>query len=146
NKNILSFILTDPEGRLVQQSYDYGSASGNPRGTVPDIQSVQVSHPEAGTWTAEILWANGRAHLQEAPNPPGTYTGPLSFEPFGATYTSTPASDPVTIAGHTSAAIPLHIAMPSDAGDHPETVQFTATSGAIDNVPVARRSLIRTDG
>ncbi|HZS24217.1 MAG TPA: PxKF domain-containing protein [Gaiellaceae bacterium] len=148
NGNVLSFVLTDPEGRLVQQSYDYGTASTRPGrlGTVPNIQQVQVSHPEPGTWTAEILWANGRSHLQEPPNIPTSYTGPLTFRTLGATYSSTPASSAVTIGAHSSATIPLQIAMPQAPGDHPESVQFTADDGATANVPVARRTLIPAAG
>src|SRR5581483_4483250 len=115
-------------------------------GTVPNIQQVQVSHPEPGTWTAEILWANGRSHLQEPPNIPTSYTGPLTFRTLGATYSSTPASSAVTIGAHSSATIPLQIAMPQAPGDHPESVQFTADDGATANVPVARRTLIPAAG
>ena len=39
-----------------------------------------------GNWTATILWGNGRSHLQEPPNVPGTYTGPLSFQVTGHNY------------------------------------------------------------
>src|SRR5262249_36281656 len=148
NGNVLSFVLTDPEGRLVQQSYDYGTAStrAGRLGTVPNIQQVQVSHPEAGTWTAEILWANGRSHLQEPPNVPSASTGTLTFRTLGATYAVTPASSPVTIGAHSSATIPVEIAMPQAPGDHPESVQFTAQNGATANVPVARRTLIPAAG
>ena len=60
--NILTFILTDPAGKLAQMSYDYGASNG--RNASPDIQHSTVEHPMAGTWTAQILWANGRGHVQ----------------------------------------------------------------------------------
>ena len=44
----------------------------------------EVANPEAGTWKAQIKWANGRAHLQSLPNVPGTYTGTVSFQASGA--------------------------------------------------------------
>jgi hypothetical protein len=50
---------------------------------VPNIQHTEVTDPMPGTWTATILWGNGRSHLQEPPNVPGTYSGPLSFEVTG---------------------------------------------------------------
>jgi hypothetical protein len=80
NGNVLSFILTDPRGRLRQQSYDYGTASTNPArpGTVPDFQRVEIAHPQPGMWHAEIVWANGRAHLQSPPNVPAPTPEPSS--------------------------------------------------------------------
>lgn len=149
NGNVLSFILTDPRGRLRQQSYDYGTASTNPArlGTVPDMQRVEVAHPEPGTWHAEILWANGRAHLQSPPNVPGTYTGTLQFRTLGQQFQTVPAADPVTIAGYSSAPVSLHIAMPQEPGDHPESVQFVGTAGgAQTSLPVARRTEIPASG
>ena len=148
NGNVLSFILTDPRGRLRQQSYDYGTASTNPTrlGTVPNFQRVEIAHPEPGRWHAEIVWANGRAHLQEPPNVPGTYTGTVQFRTLGQHYQIAPAALPVTIPGHSSAPVSLHIAMPQDPGDHPESVQFVADDGARTSLPVARRTEIPAAG
>src|ERR1700722_5774292 len=56
--NILTFLLTDPSGRLAQSSYDYGASNGT--NASPDIQHSTVEHPMPGRWTAQILWANGR--------------------------------------------------------------------------------------
>ncbi len=67
--NILTFLLTDPAGKLAQMSYDYGAANG--RNMSPDIQHSTVEQPMAGIWTAQILWANGRGHVQTAPDAPG---------------------------------------------------------------------------
>ena len=46
--NILTFILTDPAGKLAQMSYDYGASNGS--NASPDIQHSTVEHPmpEAG--------------------------------------------------------------------------------------------------
>src|SRR6185437_7397191 len=92
--NVLTFLLTDPAGRLAQQSYDFGASNG-PNAS-PDIQHSTVEHPMAGTWTAQILWANGRGHIQTPPNAPGPYTGTVTFQASGQNFTTSPASRPVT--------------------------------------------------
>jgi hypothetical protein len=147
NGAILGFTLTDPSGRLRQISYDYGnpSASGG-IGTVPDIGHVEVANPEAGTWKVAIKWANGRAHLQEPPNVPGTYRGTVSFQATGQNWVTAPASPAITIGAHRAATIPLQVAFPSAPGDHPESVQFTASNGATTSLPIARRTLIPSTG
>jgi Subtilase family len=144
DQNILSFILTDPAGRLAQSSYDYGAANG-PNAS-PDIQHSTVEHPMAGTWTAQILWANGRGHAQSPPDTPGPYTGTVTFQASGQNFTTSPASAPVTIAPRSSASVPLRVALPHAAGDAPESVQFTTPNGLESSVPVARRTLIRSAG
>ncbi|HEX3784953.1 MAG TPA: S8 family serine peptidase [Pseudonocardiaceae bacterium] len=148
NGTILSFTLVDPNGKLTQISYDYGTPSshaGRP-GSVPDIQHVEVSAPTPGKWTAKILWANGRGHLQSAPNVPGTFTGDISFRVTGQHYQTSPASKPVTIPAHTSVSVPLTVTMPATPGDHPESVQFAAANGARTSLPVLRRTLIPAAG
>jgi hypothetical protein len=142
--NILSFILTDPAGKLAQYSYDYGAANG-PNAS-PDIQHSTVEHPMAGTWTAQIVWADGRGHVQTAPNIPGTYTGPVTFQASGQDFTTVPASAPVTIAAHHSVTVPLAVALPRTPGDAPESVQFTVPGGLASSVPIARRTLIPSAG
>jgi hypothetical protein len=149
--NILSFILTDPAGRLAQSSYDYGAANfvpctGVDGGCSPDIQHATVEHPMAGTWTVQILWANGRGHAQSAPDVPGTYTGTVTFRAGGQNFTTSPASAPVTIAPRSSVSVPLSIALPRAPGDHPESVQFTGSDGLESSVPIARRTLIPSAG
>ncbi|HYY19735.1 MAG TPA: S8 family serine peptidase, partial [Streptosporangiaceae bacterium] len=119
--NILSFILTDPSGKLAQFSYDYGAANG--ANASPDIQHATVEHPAAGTWTAQIVWADGRGHVQSPPNTPGTYRGPVTFQASGQNFTTVPATGSVTIAAHHSATVPLAVAMPRNPGDAPESVQ-----------------------
>jgi hypothetical protein len=142
--NILSFILTDPAGRLAQSSYDYGAANG-PNAS-PDIQHSTVEHPMAGTWTAQIVWANGRGHAQSAPDTPGTYTGTVTFQASGQNFTTSPASAPVTIAPRSSVSVPLSIALARAPGDAPESVQFTGPNGLESSVPIARRTLIPSRG
>jgi len=142
--NILSFILTDPAGRLAQSSYDYGAANG-PNAS-PDIQHSTVEHPMAGLWTAQVLWANGRGHAQSAPDTPGPYTGTVTFQASGQNFTTSPASAPVTIAPRSSVSVPLRIALPRSPGDAPESVQFTGTNGLESSVPIARRTLIPSAG
>ncbi len=149
--NILSFILTDPAGRLAQSSYDYGAANyvsctGVDGGCSPDIQHTTIEHPMAGTWTVQILWANGRGHVQSAPDTPGTYTGTVTFQASGQNFTYRPASAPVTIAPRSSVSVPLSIYLPRAPGDHPESVQFTGPNGLESSVPIARRTLIPSRG
>ena len=126
--NILTFILTDPAGKLAQMSYDYGAANG-PNAS-PDIQHSTVEHPMAGTWTAQIVWANGRGHVQTPPDTPGPYTGTVTFQASGQNFTTSPASAPVTIAPRSSVSVPLRIALPRAPGDAPESVQFTGLERA----------------
>jgi Subtilase family len=151
--NILSFILTDPAGRLAQSSYDYGAANyvpcgeaGGAGGCSPDIQHSTVEHPMAGTWTAQILWANGRGHVQSAPDTPGPYTGTVTFQASGQNFTTSAASAPVTIPARSWATVPLGIALPKAPGDAPESVQFTGSNGLESSVPIARRTLIPSAG
>jgi hypothetical protein len=148
NSTILSFTLTDPTGALTQISYDFGTGPtrAGRLGTVSNIQHVEVAAPKPGRWQAQILWANGRAHLQEAPNTPGTFTGNISFRISGQHYVTTPAVGQVRIPAHSSATVPLHVLMPTAPGDHPESIQFTADNGARTSVPVARRTLIPSAG
>jgi hypothetical protein len=148
--NILSFILTDPAGRLAQSSYDYGASNYSPvcasQGCSPDIQHSTVEHPMAGTWTAQILWANGRGHVQSPPDIPGPYRGTVTFQASGQNFTTSPASAPVTIAPRNWATVPLSIALPRAPGDAPESVQFTGPNGLVSSVPIARRALIPSGG
>jgi hypothetical protein len=149
DENILSFILTDPAGRLAQSSYDYGASNFVPcagGGCSPDIQHSIVEHPMAGTWTAQILWANGRGHVQSPPDTPGPYRGTVTFHASGQNFTTSPASAPVTIQPRSSAIVPLSVAMPRAPGDAPESVQFTAPNGLESSVPIARRTLIPSAG
>jgi hypothetical protein len=143
--NILSFILTDPSGKLAQFSYDYGAANTPPAS--PDIQHATVQHPMAGQWTAQIVWADGRGHVQSPPNVPGPYTGDVTFQASGQNFTTSPASAPVTIPAGANAVVPLSIAMPQAPGDAPESVQFASADGTLQtSVPIARRTLIPSAG
>ena len=142
--NILSFILTDPAGRLAQFSYDYGAANGPNES--PDIQHSTVEHPMAGTWTAQVVWADGRGHLQSPPNTPGPYTGSVTFQASGQNFKTRPASAPVTIPPHSSVNVPLTIALPRTPRDSPESVQFTGSHGLESSVPIARRTVIPSAG
>ena len=143
--NILTFILTDPAGKLAQMSYDYGASNG-PNAS-PDIQHSTVEHPMAGTWTAQVVWANGRGHVQTPPDTPGPYTGTVTFQASGQNFTTSPASAPVTIAPRSSVRVPLRIALPRAPGDAPESLQFTGLNGLVESsVPIARRTLIPSFG
>jgi hypothetical protein len=142
--NILTFILTDPAGKLAQLSYDYGASNGT--NASPDVQHSTVEHPMAGTWTAQIVWANGRGHVQTAPDVPGPYTGTVAFQASGQDFTSFPASALVTIPAGKSVSVPLAITLPLAPGDDPASVQFTANGGLESSVPIARRTLIPSGG
>jgi Subtilase family len=142
--NILAFILTDPAGKVAQESYDYGASNGTDAS--PDIQHSTVQHPMAGTWTVQIVWSNGRGHIQNPPDTPGSYRGAVTFHASGQNFSGSPASAPVTIQPHSSTSVPLNIAMPSAPGDSPESVQFTSSTGLESSVPIARRTLIPSFG
>jgi hypothetical protein len=150
NSNILQFQVFDPQGALVQESYDdpYGSHSYGRinDGGVPNIQHATVADPEPGRWTARILWSGLDVDPAQGPEPPGTYRGPMHFKVSGQDYLTSPASAPVTIPGHSSVTIPLSITMPRQPGDYPESVQFSAGDGAKTSLPVARRTLIPSHG
>ncbi len=135
----ISLILVDPNGKLTQESYDYGQ---------PNIQHVVVSDPVPGTWTAKILWFNGRDHLQEPPIQPGAYKGPVSVRFTGENYVSTPATAaPVTIPANSTAPVNVNVPLPAAAGDAPESIQFSSgTGGPVTSVPVSRRTLLPADG
>ena len=100
----------------------------------------------AGTWTAQILWANGRGHVQSPPDTPGPYTGTVTFQASGQNFTTSPASAPVTIPARSLVSVPLSIALPQAPGDAPESVQFTESNGLESSVPIARRTLIPSAG
>jgi hypothetical protein len=148
NGTILSYTLIDPKDKLTQISYDFGTPSTQPGGigSVPNIQHVEVTAPTPGRWTAQIKWANGRAHLQEAPNVPGTFTGDISFRITGQHYVTTQAVKSVRIPGHSSVSVPLRVLLPTAPGDHPQSVQLVASNGARTSLPLARRTLIPSAG
>ncbi|MGH2893420.1 MAG: S8 family serine peptidase, partial [Solirubrobacteraceae bacterium] len=145
NSNILYYILTDPEGRLTQISYDFGAGGSRP--SVPNIQHTEVSDPMPGTWTATILWGNGRSHLQEPPNVPGTYTGPLSFQVTGQNYvTSSAGAGSARVPAQGSATLNVSVPLAKAPGDNEMSVQLTATNGATASVPVLARTVIPSSG
>jgi hypothetical protein len=148
NANILQVQLFNPQGALVQESYD-DPGGGHTAGTTtesPDIQHVIVSDPQPGQWTAKFLWAGLDVDLSAPPATPGAYRGPMFFKVSGQNYTSARAFPPVMIPGHASVSVPLRVKMPAQPGDHPESVQLTAGNGAVTSLPVARRTLIPPNG
>ncbi len=149
NSNTLYYILFDPQGRVVQVSYDYGTAStrAGALGTVPNIQHTEVSDPTPGLWTARILWGNGRSHLQEPPNIPGTYTGSMSFQVTGQNYQLLPAGSGFTrIPARSSGTVNVRVPLATAPGDHDLSVQLAGTNGDNASVPVLARTLIPSSG
>jgi hypothetical protein len=145
NSNILYYILTDPEGRLAQISYDFGA--GGTRPTVPNIQHTEVTDPQAGTWTATILWGNGRSHLQEPPNVPGTFTGPMSFQVTRQSYvTANVSGKPVKVPARGSATLNVGVPLETTPGDHDMSIQLSGDNGATASVPVLARTVIPSTG
>ena len=143
NSSILSFTLIDPRGRLTQISADYGSDASH---KVSNGQHAEVTAPAPGTWTAKILWASGRADLEEPPNVPGKYTGNLSFEVSGQQFVTTSAGSAITVPAHGSATFPVPVALPVEPGDHPESLQLAADNSGTVSIPIARRTLIPSGG
>ncbi|EWM15325.1 LigA protein [Kutzneria sp. 744] len=130
----LSVILSDPRGRFVQQSYDFGFS---------DNQFVSVHDPVPGKWTASVVWSNGRSHLQEPPLTPGSFRGNASIQFVGKKFTSAGITGtPVKVvpAGG-SATFDFTVPLPAKAGDVPSSIQFD-TAGQHLSVPVNRRALI----
>ena len=125
--------LFDPKGRLVQESYDYGFS---------DYQHVDVHDPVPGTWTAKVLWGNGRGHYQEPVATPGSYRGPISVQLTGHRWTTLTSQSTKTIPAGKSATFPLAVPLPAQPGDVPASIQFDSDRGTHLSVPVARRSLI----
>ena len=148
NGTILSFNLIAPHGRLATISYDFGTPSTRAGGigSTPNIQHVEIANPTAGTWTAQILWANGRSHLQSPPNVPGTYTGNVSFRVTGQHWITSPAFGNTTIGARSSATIPLSVSVPTTPGDHPSSLQLNPSSGPTTSLPINRRTLIPSSG
>lgn len=151
NSSTLQVQLFDPEGALAQESYDDGSpATARRAGSIPNIQHIEVSAPQPGRWTAKILWSGKDQDLALPPVTPGSYAGPMSFQVSGQDWVTVPAAGPVVIPAHASAIIPVRVRFPASPGDHPESVQLTASgpgnSGSLTSVPVARRTLIPSPG
>jgi hypothetical protein len=145
NSTILYYILTDPEGKVTQLSYDFGTGGNRP--TVPNIQHTEVNDPEPGTWTAQILWGNGRAHLQEPPNVPGSYTGQIQFQVTRQNYlTSNSGANTVTIPADSSKAITVKVPLSTAPGDSEESVQLTGSNGESASVPVLTRTFVPSAG
>ncbi|HET9897391.1 MAG TPA: S8 family serine peptidase [Streptosporangiaceae bacterium] len=144
NSNVLEFVLFNPQGAIVQESYD--DATPGRVGRSPNIQHAEVTDPAPGRWTARFLWGGIDDFAEIAPAAPGTYQGPMSFRVSGQEYRTAPAIQPVTIPARSSVPVPLRVAMPDQAGDHPESLQLSASNGAADSVPIARRTLIPSGG
>ncbi|HEY7147525.1 MAG TPA: S8 family serine peptidase [Streptosporangiaceae bacterium] len=144
NSNVLEFVLFNPQGAIVQESYD--DATPGRVGRSPNMQHAEVTDPSPGRWTARFLWGGIDDFAEVAPAAPGTYRGPMSFRISGQDYATSPAIQPVTIPARSSVPVQLHVGMPVQPGDHPESLQLAATNGAADSVPIARRTLIPSGG
>jgi Subtilase family len=145
NSSVLMFDLFNPQGALVQQSYDDGTPGRT--GRSPNIQHVEVNDPAPGRWTAVFLWGGDDDYVELAPAPPGSYRGSMSFKVSGQNYlTSRDAIRPVTIPAHSAVSVPVHVVMPVQPGDHPESLQLSASNGAAISMPIARRTLIPAAG
>jgi hypothetical protein len=156
NSNTLQIQLFNPQGALAQESYDDGNpATANRSGSIPNIQHIEVSAPQPGRWTAKVLWSGKDQDLALPPITPGSYAGPMSFQVSGQNWITAAASRPVIIPAHASASVPLRLTFPVNPGDHPESVQFTASglgshssqsAPAATSVPISRRTLIPSSG
>jgi Subtilase family len=144
NSNVLEFVLFNPQGAVVQESYDDGTPGQ--AGSAPNMQHAEVTDPTPGRWTARFLWGGIDDYVELPPAAPGTYTGPMSFRVYGQEFHTAPAIAPVTIAARSSVSVPLRLFMPFQPGDSSESVQLSASNGAADSVPIALRTLIPSDG
>jgi hypothetical protein len=145
NNTDVGVTLFDPKGRLAQVSYSYNADFAG-AGPSPNDQHTEIQSPMAGTWTAKFFWNANDVPLQAPPSAPGSYRGNMSFHVTGQHDVFGPSTAPVTIPAHGSATVPLHVAFPAAPGDHPESVQFTGSTGAHTSLPVSRRTLIASTG
>ncbi len=113
-------------------------------GTEPNIQEIEVSAPEPGTWTAEFVWNGIDQEEGDAPPVPGLYTGPMNVDIQGSKWQTSPATAPVTIPAHSSATIPISYQFPGTPGDYPQSIQFSADDGGTTSFPFVGRSIIPT--
>ncbi|MEV0640297.1 S8 family serine peptidase [Streptomyces sp. NPDC050619] len=134
-------FLIDPDGRLAQVSYNFEEY-----GTYSNYQYVDVHDPRPGTWTAKLVWNNGRMDLQHPLTPPGSYRGAVKLRLTGYRYASAgvPAQTRLVPAGGT-AEFGVQVPIPDQAGDAPFSLQFTSGTGSVLSLPVARRALIPAD-
>jgi len=153
NANRLYYQVFNPQGALVQESYDDGTlprTGTHPRpGTISNSQHVEIAAPQAGQWTVKFFWGGVDEDLSLPQPGPGTYTGTMSFRVEGADWITSPATSEVTIPAHSSVSVPVNVPFPTAPGDHPESIQFSSQgSGNIElaSVPVARRTLIPSTG
>lgn len=144
NSNVLEFVLFNPQGAVVQESYDDGTPGQ--AGSAPNIQHAEVTDPTPGRWTARILWGGIDDYVELPPATPGTYRGPMSFRVYGQDFRTAPAMYPVTVPARSSVSVPLRLFLPVQPGDSSESVQLSASNGAADSVPIALRTLIPSDG
>src|ERR1700733_13171947 len=101
NSSTLMFDLFNPQGALVQQSYDDGTPGR--AGRSPDLQHVEANDPMPGRWTAVFLWGGDDDFVEIAPATPGTYRGPMSFKLSGQNYdTTNNAVKPFKIPAHSN--------------------------------------------
>jgi hypothetical protein len=145
NNTDVGVTLFDPQGRLAQISYSYNADFAG-AGPSPNEQHVEIQTPMAGTWTAKFFWNANDVPLQAPPSAPGSYRGSMSFHVTGQHDVFGASTKSVTIAAHASATVPLRVAFPAAPGDHPESVQFTGSTGARLSLPVSRRTLIPSKG
>ena len=145
NSSTLMFDLFNPQGTLVQQSYDDGTPGR--AGRSPDLQHVEANDPMPGQWTAVFLWGGDDDFVEIAPATPGAYRGPMSFKVSGQNYeTTNNAVKPFKIPAHSSVTEPVSVSMPAAPGDTAEFLQLSANNGAGLEVPIARRTLIPAAG
>ena len=145
NSSTLMFDLFNPQGALVQQSYDDGTPGRV--GRSPDLQHVEANDPMPGKWTAVFLWGGDDDFVEIAPATPGAYRGPMSFRVSGQNYeTTNNAVKPFKIPAHSSVTESVPVSMPAAPGDTAEFLQLSADNGAAVEVPIARRTLIPSAG
>ena len=107
---------------------------------MPNSQLIDVTDPEPGQWTAKILWGGKDIDLAVAQTRPGPTAGRSRWPSGARSGAHVDRRRPVTIPAHSSAIVPLSVTMPSDAGDWPESVEFTGDNGAKMSYAITRRS------
>jgi hypothetical protein len=141
NNTDVGVTLFDPKGRLAQISYSYNADFAG-AGPSPNLQHVEIQTPMAGAWTAKFFWNSNDVPLQAPPSAPGSYRGNMSFHVTGQHDVLGASTAPA----HAGATVPLSVAFPTAPGDHPESVQFSGSTGADLSLSVSRRTLIPSAG
>ncbi len=144
NSNVLEFVLFNPQGAIVQESYD-DATPGRPASRRTSSMPRSPIPPRAGGRRSSCGAASTTSSKSPRPRPAAIAVRCRSACPGRTTAPHRPSarsrSRLAPACRYRSGSRCL-----SRPGDHPESVQLSASSGAADSVPIARRTLIPSGG